>query len=222
MALDVELDRVSMRFGDTVVLSEVSIAVAAGEAVSFVGPRGCGKTTILRLIAGLNEPTEGQIRIGGREMAGVRPTDRPTGLILHSLPVYPLMRVWENVVFHLDAPALDRRGRRALAESLLERFALAGQADQALIELDALDRLRVAIAGVLATEPAVLLLDEPLAALPPGLADPLLADLVALHGRQPLTLVYITGDAAAAERLGGQVAHMQAGRIDRIERAAGG
>ncbi len=221
MALQVELDQVSMQFGETVALRDASVRIEAGEAISFIGPRGCGKTTILRLIAGLNEPTSGHIRIGGRDMAGVGPADRPTGLVLHSMPVYPLMRVWENVVFHLDADSQDRRQRRALAEDLLGRFALAGEADRALIELDALDRLRVAIAGVLATRPAVLLLDEPIAALPQSLADPLLEDLVALHGRGDLTVIYITGDEAVPRRLGGRIARMQGGRIERIDAASG-
>ena len=217
--MDIVLQRVSMRFGETVALSDIDVAIEAGEAFSFVGPPGCGKTTILRLIAGLNEPSTGRVSIGGRDMAGIGPSDRPVGLIVHSLPVFPLMRVWENVVFHADSEQLDRRGRRARAERLLGLFDLTGQADRALIELSALDRLRVAVVGALATDPAVLLLDEPLAALPADLAQPLLEDLATLHAKTGLTLIYITADLAAARRFGGRIARMSAGRIERVEAA---
>ena len=97
MSHSVELDGIGMTFGSTRAVSDVSFQVQAGEFFSILGPSGCGKTTILRMIAGFLEPTEGRVLIGGRDMRGLGPNQRPTAMIFQSLALFPLMPVWENI-----------------------------------------------------------------------------------------------------------------------------
>ena len=93
MSQDVELDHVTMRFGQFTAVRDVSLTIRAGEFFSFLGPSGCGKTTILRILSGFTEPSEGVVRIGGRDMAGIGPNERPTALIFQNLALFPLMSV---------------------------------------------------------------------------------------------------------------------------------
>ena len=96
MSADVQLENVWIRFGDFVAAREVDIHIAGGEFFSFLGPSGCGKTTLLRAVSGFLEPTEGVVRIGGQDMAGIGPNRRPTALIFQNLALFPLMTVWCN------------------------------------------------------------------------------------------------------------------------------
>jgi spermidine/putrescine transport system ATP-binding protein len=165
MSHSVELTNVGMSFGSTRAVENVSFTVEGGEFFSILGPSGCGKTTILRMVAGFLEPTEGTIRIGGRDMKGLGPNQRPTAMIFQSLALFPLMPVWENIAFGLEARGVAKAQRRARAEELLNMIALAGYGDRMPGELSGGQRQRVAIALALAVEPQVLLLDEPLSAL---------------------------------------------------------
>ena len=120
MSEDVQLDTVSMDFGAFRAVDNVDVTIKAGEFFSFLGPSGCGKTTILRMISGFIEPTQGAVRIGGRDMRGIRPNQRPTALIFQNLALFPLMPVWENIAFGLEVRGVDkaqaaRAGRGAAA-----------------------------------------------------------------------------------------------------------
>jgi spermidine/putrescine transport system ATP-binding protein len=213
----VSLGDVTMRFGEFVAVDDVSVDIAPGEFFSFLGPSGCGKTTILRLISGFIEPTAGSIRIGGRDMAGIGPNKRPTALIFQNLALFPLMPVWENVAFGLEARGVPKPERRRRAEQLLELVALGGSGDKRVNELSGGQRQRVAIARALAVEPKVMLLDEPLSALDLKLRQHMRAELRAIQRRTGVTFIYITHDQSEALAMSDRVAVMSQGRIEQVD-----
>jgi spermidine/putrescine transport system ATP-binding protein len=216
MSLTVELDRVGMTFGATQAVSDVSFRVEAGEFFSILGPSGCGKTTILRMIAGFIEPTAGRVLIGGQDMRGLGPNQRPTAMIFQSLALFPLMKVWENVAFGLEARGMGKADRRRRAEELLRLVALEGYGERLPGELSGGQRQRVAIARALAVEPAVLLLDEPLSALDLKLRQHMRAELRALQKRTGVTFVYITHDQSEALAMSDRVAVMSNGLLQQV------
>ncbi|WP_042693921.1 ABC transporter ATP-binding protein, partial [Azospirillum sp. B506] len=177
MSQDVQLDHVTMRFGDTVAVRDVSLTIGAGEFFSFLGPSGCGKTTILRMISGFMEPTDGAVRIGGRDMKGIGPNKRPTALIFQNLALFPLMTVADNIGFGLEVRGVPAADRKRRVRELLELVALPDTAEKRVTDLSGGQRQRIAIARALAVEPAVLLLDEPLSALDLKLRQHMRAEL---------------------------------------------
>ncbi len=212
----VTLEQVTMAFGGFVAVRDANLHIEAGEFFSFLGPSGCGKTTILRLISGFNEPTGGAIRIGGADMAGIGPNRRPTALIFQNLALFPLMKVWENVAFGLEARGVGRAERRRRAAELLELVALEGQGEKLVSALSGGQRQRVAIARALAVEPAVLLLDEPLSALDLKLRQKMRAELRAIQKKTGVTFVYITHDQGEALTMSDRIAVMSQGRIEQV------
>jgi len=216
MSHSVELQHVGMAFGRTRAVSDVSLTVQGGEFFSILGPSGCGKTTILRMIAGFLEPTEGKILIGGRDMKGLGPDQRPTAMIFQSLALFPLMPVWENIAFGLEARGVGKSVRKAKAEELLKLVALEEFADRMPGELSGGQRQRVAIARALAVEPQVLLLDEPLSALDLKLRQHMRAELRALQKRTGVTFIYITHDQSEALAMSDRVAVMSAGILQQV------
>ncbi|WP_127142777.1 ABC transporter ATP-binding protein [Pelagibacterium montanilacus] len=218
MSHSVELADVGMSFGDTRAVSDVSFTVESGEFFSILGPSGCGKTTILRMIAGFLQPTAGSVRIGGQDMKGLGPDQRPTAMIFQSLALFPLMPVWENIAFGLEARGMSRPDRRRRAEALLETIALPGFGDRMPGELSGGQRQRVAIARALAVEPQVLLLDEPLSALDLKLRQHMRAELRSLQKRTGVTFIYITHDQSEALAMSDRVAVMSAGILQQVGR----
>ena len=220
MGQSVELDNVTMRFGDFVAVRNVSLKIGAGEFFSFLGPSGCGKTTILRLISGFMEPTEGAVRIGSKDMRGIGPNRRPTALIFQNLALFPLMKVWENIAFGLEARGVGKAQRRRRAEELLDLIALPGYADKAVSELSGGQRQRVAIARALAVEPAVLLLDEPLSALDLKLRQHMRSELRAIQRKTGVTFIYITHDQGEALTMSDRIGVMSQGEVLQIGQPA--
>jgi spermidine/putrescine transport system ATP-binding protein len=216
MSHSVELAGVGMRFGSTQAVSDVSFRVAEGEFFSILGPSGCGKTTILRIVAGFLEPSEGRVMIGGRDMKGLGPDRRPTAMIFQSLALFPLMPVWENVAFGLEARGVPKPERRRRAEALLALVALEGLGDRMPGELSGGQRQRVAIARALAIEPGVLLLDEPLSALDLKLRQRMRAELRGLQKRTGVTFLYITHDQSEALAMSDRVAVMSEGVLQQV------
>ena len=211
------LEGVSKRFGATRAVDAVDLAVEAGEFVAVLGPSGCGKTTLLRLVAGFETPEAGRIVLDGRVVAGaatfVPPEERRVGIVFQSYALWPHMDVAGNVgyaltVARLPAPERARRVAAALASVGLEGF------DQRRPqELSGGQRQRVALARCLAMEPAMLLLDEPLANLDVHLRAAMIDEFRAAHARVGTTTLYITHDQAEAMALATRVAVMEAGRI---------
>ncbi|MDQ2105746.1 ABC transporter ATP-binding protein [Azospirillum isscasi] len=216
MSQDVQLESVTMRFGSVTAVRNVSLTVGAGEFFSFLGPSGCGKTTILRMVSGFMEPTEGAIRIGGRDMRGIGPNKRPTALIFQNLALFPLMTVAENIGFGLEVrgvPAAERKGR---VRKLLDLVALPDAAEKKVTELSGGQRQRIAIARALAVEPAVLLLDEPLSALDLKLRQHMRAELRDLQKRTGVTFIYITHDQGEALTMSDRIGVMSRGVLEQV------
>lgn len=213
---EVALQGVSMRFGDFVAVHPTDLTIRGGEFFSILGPSGCGKTTILRMISGFLRPSTGRIRIGDGDVTDLGPNRRPTALIFQNLALFPLMTVWENVAFGLEARGVPKAERRRRAEELLELVALPGQADKMPAALSGGQRQRVAVARALAVEPAVLLLDEPLSALDLKLRQHMRAELKAIQRKTGITFIYITHDQGEALTMSDRIAVMNQGRIEQV------
>jgi len=216
MSADVELDHVTIRFGDFTAVSDANLRIEEGEFFSFLGPSGCGKTTILRSVSGFLDPTEGEVRIGGKNMWGIGPNKRPTALIFQNLALFPLMSVADNIAFGLEVRGVSKFERRKRADELLNLIALSDQGDKLVSALSGGQRQRVAIARALAVEPEVLLLDEPLSALDLKLRQHMRSELRAIQQRVGITFIYITHDQGEALTMSDRVAVMSAGIVQQI------
>ncbi len=216
---EIELDKVVMRFGDFTAVQETDLVIRAGEFFSVLGPSGCGKTTILRMISGFMEPSEGRILIGGEDMVGLGPNKRPTALIFQNLALFPLMTVWENVAFGLEARGVDKKTRKKRAEDLLDMVGLTGQGGKTPGQLSGGQKQRVAIARALAVEPSVLLLDEPLSALDLKLRQHMRGELKEIQKKTGVTFVFITHDQGEALMMSDRIAVMKKGVVEQIDSA---
>jgi molybdate transport system ATP-binding protein len=196
---------------------EVSLAVAPGERLALLGRSGAGKTSVLRVIAGLLSPPSGRVSLGEETWldtaAGVDipPERRRCGLLFQDYALFPCMKAWRNVAYALPAPAGERR-RRAL--KLLERFGIGRRLADALpAELSGGERQRVALARTLAAEPRVLLLDEPLSALDPATRASARRELDALLNALEIPVAIVTHSPEEAEQLADRTAVIERGRI---------
>jgi spermidine/putrescine transport system ATP-binding protein len=216
MSAGIDLENVCCDFGTFRAVDNANVSIKPGEFFSFLGPSGCGKTTILRMVSGFIEPTEGAIKIGGKDVKGQRPNQRPTALIFQNLALFPLMPIWENISFGLEVRGVDKATRRQKAEDLLKLVDLPGAADKMVSQLSGGQKQRVAIARALAVEPQVMLLDEPLSALDLKLRQHMRAELRAIQKRTGVTFIYITHDQGEALAMSDRVGVMSQGRIQQI------
>ena len=212
----VDLQEMWIKFGEFVAVRNANVAIKGGEFFSFLGPSGCGKTTILRAISGFLEPSNGKVLIGGKDMAGKGPNERPTALIFQNLALFPLMKVWENITFSMEVRGVGKAERRKRADELLDMIALPDQGDKLPSELSGGQKQRVAIARALCAQPDVLLLDEPLSALDLKLRQHMRTELRDIQRRVGITFIYITHDQGEALTMSDSVAVMKAGIIDQI------
>jgi spermidine/putrescine transport system ATP-binding protein len=216
MSAGIDLENVVCDFGTFRAVDHVNVSVKPGEFFSFLGPSGCGKTTILRMISGFTDPTDGTIRIGGKDVRGTRPNQRPTALIFQNLALFPLMSVADNIAFGLEVRGVNRATRRARADELLKLVDLPGAADKMVSQLSGGQKQRVAIARALAVEPAVMLLDEPLSALDLKLRQHMRAELRSIQKRTGVTFIYITHDQGEALAMSDRVGVMSHGRLQQV------
>ncbi len=214
MTAGVSIERVSQRYGTATALDAVSLEIEAGEFVVLLGPSGCGKTTLLNIIGGFAEPTEGRVLIGGRDMAGVAPKDRPTTTVFQDYALFPHMSLRENVSFGLRMRGISRADRAAKADAMLALVGLEGRGDRRPHELSGGQRQRVALARALAVEPEVLLLDEPLGALDLKLRRQMQEELKAIQRRVGTTFVHVTHDQEEAMAIADRIVVMNAGRVE--------
>ena len=213
----VELEGLTVAFGDLVALDDVSLAVEPGEFFTLVGPSGCGKTTTLRAIAGFEEPTEGTVRIAGQDVGGLAPEDRGVGLVFQHYALFPHLSVRENVAYGLrfrDPPGGGSTADRV--DELLDLVDLAGLGDRDPDQLSGGQRQRVALARAIAPGPEVLLLDEPLSALDARLRQRLRVTVRDIQRELGITTVYVTHDQAEALAISDRVAVLREGRVEQV------
>jgi thiamine transport system ATP-binding protein len=212
--VELRLDGVEKRYGETRALDGVSLSVADGEFFTLVGPSGCGKTTTLRLVAGFESPTAGAVYFGDRRMDGVPPEARNVGVVFQNYALFPHMSVGENVGYGLrftDWPAAEKRDRVA---DLLALVDLDGTEERDPGTLSGGQRQRVALARALAPDPDVLLLDEPLSALDAQLRERLRMQIREIQSDLGVTTLYVTHDQEEAMAVSDRLAVLSDGRVE--------
>jgi spermidine/putrescine transport system ATP-binding protein len=212
----VELRKVSKRFDALLAVDDLSLELERGEFFTLLGPSGCGKTTTLRMIAGFELPSAGEIRIEGAEVAGLPPHRRPTNTVFQSYALFPHLSVEDNVAFGLKRKGIGKAeiGERVRAE--LERVGLAAEARRRPAQLSGGMQQRVALARALVNLPKVLLLDEPLGALDLKLRKGLQVELKRIQRDVGITFVYVTHDQEEALTMSDRIAVMNRGRVEQI------
>lgn len=210
---EVMLDHVTFRYGPVVAADDVTLHVKGGEFFALLGPSGSGKTTILRLIAGFIQPQSGTITIGDRAMTGVPIYDRQIGFVFQSYALFPHMTVAQNVAFGLESQRLRADKIEQRVAEVLDLVQLSGLGDRRPGQLSGGQQQRVALARAIVTQPRVLLLDEPLAALDKKLRTEMQVELRELQQRLAITTLFVTHDQEEALTLADRIAVMNNGRI---------
>lgn len=210
------LERLHKRYGDTLAVRELSLTVEAGAFIAIMGPSGCGKTTTLRMLAGLEQPTEGEIYHCGRRITDDKPWRRGMPMVWQSLALFPFLSVLDNVAFGLKMARLGRHERRRRAMAWLERLGIAELASRDISVLSGGQLQRVALARALVTEPDILLLDEPLTALDAHLVVRMQGELSQLQRELGITFIYVTHSQSEAFAMADQVVIMDAGEIKQV------
>ena len=201
----VELQSVVKRYGATTAVNDVSFTVEAGTLATLLGPSGCGKTTTLRLIAGLEQVSQGRILIGGRDMTRLPATERDVSMVFQSYALFPHMTVLENVAYGPTVSGVPRKRARQMAAEKLSLLGLSGLDRRYPSELSGGQQQRVAVARALVLEPLVLLFDEPLSNLDAKLRRRVRDDIRELQLRLNLTVVYVTHDQQEALAVSDQI-----------------
>jgi ABC-type Fe3+/spermidine/putrescine transport system ATPase subunit len=209
-----ELRDVSKHYPSHHAVTGVSLDLARGEFFSLLGPSGCGKTTTLRLVAGFEEPTSGEIRLNGASIQHLKPYQRNVSTVFQNYALFPHLTVRENVEFGLRRRAGSKISDRV--RDVLDLVQLAGKESRRPAELSGGERQRVALARSLVLEPDVLLLDEPLSALDPNLRKQVRAELKAIQRRVGITFLFVTHDQEEALSLSDRLGVMNKGRLKQV------
>jgi multiple sugar transport system ATP-binding protein len=212
----VTFEHVSKRFGSVTAVDDLNLEIHDPEFMVLVGPSGCGKTTSLRMIAGLEEISEGTLRIGERIVNDVPPKDRDIAMVFQSYALYPHMSVRDNLAFglklrHVPKADIETRVKEAAAVLDLSRYL-----DRKPRELSGGQRQRVALGRAIVREPAVFLMDEPLSNLDAKLRVETRANILRLYQRLNTTFVYVTHDQIEAMTMGTRIAVMSEGRLQQV------
>jgi spermidine/putrescine transport system ATP-binding protein len=212
----VVLSSVTKRFGELTAVDAIDLEIEEGEFFTMLGPSGCGKTTTLRMIAGFEEVTDGQLTIDDVDMLGIPPHKRPTNTVFQSYALFPHLSVKENVAFGLKRKGAEKSEIERRVREELERVGLAGEANRRPAQLSGGMQQRVALARALVNLPRVLLLDEPLGALDLKLRKGLQVELKKIQREVGITFVYVTHDQEEALTMSDRIAVMNRGRIEQI------
>jgi iron(III) transport system ATP-binding protein len=216
-AAEIELRGVSKRYGDganaPIAVRDVSFSIAPGTLTTLLGPSGCGKTTTLRMIAGLETPSEGSIYIGGRDVTALGPAERNVSMVFQSYALFPHMDVASNVAYGLEVSGVAKREARQRARDAMANVGLINLDERLPSELSGGQQQRVALARALVLEPAVLLFDEPLSNLDARLRRSMREEIRALQQRLGLTVAYVTHDQGEALAVSDRIIVMNRGVI---------
>jgi ABC-type Fe3+/spermidine/putrescine transport system ATPase subunit len=212
----VRLTSISKHYGPTVAVHELDLDVADGEFVTLLGPSGCGKTTTLRIVAGLIEPTGGHIFFDDQDVTYVPPRKRNIGFVFQTPALFPHLSVAGNIGFGLSVKGARKDAIAARVGEMLALVGLSGYGDRLPAQLSGGQQQRVALARVLATDPRVLLFDEPLSALDKNLRDTLKYSILDLQRRTKKTAIYVTHDQSEAFAISDRIVVMNAGRAEQI------
>ena len=212
----VQLVGLTKRFADIVAVDDLSLEIRAGEFFSLLGPSGCGKTTTLRLVAGFEEPTAGQIMLDGIDVARLPPNKRNVNTVFQNYALFPFLDVAGNVAFGLRYLSLDKLEIRKRVSEMLELVQLPGYEKRRVNQLSGGQQQRVALARALVLRPSVLLLDEPLGALDAKLRRTLQVELKAIQERVGITFLYVTHDQEEALTMSDRLAVMTGGHFAQV------
>lgn len=212
----VEIRDVSLGYGMTQVLRDVSVVIEPGEFFALLGPSGSGKSTLLRLIAGFSQAQSGTVLIGGEDVSHVPPWKRNIGMVFQNYALWPHMTVSQNVAFGLEERRLPRSEIRARVAAALELVGLGDYGARRPGQLSGGQQQRVALARTIAIEPKVLLLDEPLSNLDAKLRVHMRAELLALQRKLGITTIFVTHDQEEALSISDRVAVLDAGAIQQV------
>ena len=211
---DLKLTNITKSFGDFVAVDDLTLTIPEGSFFALLGPSGCGKTTTLRMIAGLEEPTNGKIEIGTTDITDTRPYQRPVNTVFQNYALFPHLTIFENIAF-----GLRRRGIKdvkAEVEKALKLVELPHLADRKPTQLSGGQQQRIALARAIVNRPALLLLDEPLGALDLKLRRQMQIELKWIQTQVGLTFVHVTHDQEEAMTMADTIAVMNEGRIEQM------
>ena len=206
-------EKLVKRFDDAVAVDEVSLCVNRGEIFALLGSSGCGKSTLLRMLAGFEKPSSGRILLGGEDVAGLQPYDRPINMMFQSYALFPHLDTWENVAFGLKREGLPKADIQQRVGEMLDLVQLGAYAKRKPHQLSGGQQQRVALARSLAKRPKLLLLDEPLGALDRKLREQTQFELVNIIEKVGVTCVMVTHDQEEAMTMASRIAVMSKGRV---------
>ncbi|RLC98724.1 MAG: glycerol-3-phosphate ABC transporter ATP-binding protein [Chloroflexi bacterium] len=213
----VTYEHVTKKFGDVVAVNDLDIQIPDKEFLVFVGPSGCGKTTSLRLLAGLEEITEGNIYIGDRVVNDVPPKDRDIAMVFQSYALYPHMSVYDNMAFSLKLRKTPKKETEKRVHEAAAILGIENLLDRKPKQLSGGQRQRVAVGRAIVREPYVFLMDEPLSNLDAKLRVQARAEISKLHQRLETTFIYVTHDQVEAMTMGTRIAVMNEGTLQQID-----
>jgi putative spermidine/putrescine transport system ATP-binding protein len=214
--VSVEFRALRRSYGSTHALDGLDLALRPGELLALLGPSGCGKTTALRLLAGFDTPTSGQVLIGDRDVTGVPAAKRDTGMVFQAYSLFPTMTATENVAFGLRMRKVGAAERARRAAELLEVVGLGHRGDSYPHEMSGGQQQRVALARALAVSPSVLLLDEPLSALDARVRVQLRDEIHRVQLAEGITTLFVTHDQSEALAVADRVAVLNAGKLEQL------
>jgi spermidine/putrescine transport system ATP-binding protein len=213
---DIRLEHVTKRFDDVVAVDDLTLEIERGSFFALLGPSGCGKTTTLRMIGGFEEPTEGTIYLGDRDVTGLPPYKRDVNTVFQSYALFPHLTIMENVAFGLRRKGLRGKQVEGQVREILRLVDRPGMEQRKPRQLSGGQQQRVALARALVNSPRVLLLDEPLGALDLKLRKQMQLELKGIQHDFALTFVHVTHDQEEAMTMADRIAIMHAGRIEQL------
>ncbi|MFP8780387.1 ABC transporter ATP-binding protein [Hydrogenophaga sp. RWCD_12] len=206
-------EKLVKRFDEAVAVDEVSLSIGKGEIFALLGSSGCGKSTLLRMLAGFETPTRGRILLGGQDVAGMPPYERPVNMMFQSYALFPHLNIWENVAFGLKREGLSKEEVTRRTDEMLGLVQLTPYSKRKPHQLSGGQQQRVALARSLAKKPKLLLLDEPLGALDKKLREQTQFELVNIIEKVGVTVVMVTHDQEEAMTMASRIAIMSKGRV---------